>query len=335
MIQLDRIARMAALIVACLPFAFPLRWVSRPMDRYREGYRVPARCRPSRPQADLSLLMIARRASGDGLRRRAYSHHSAASWCARESGAATVDALTSGGLPRRGISVQRVRRRCYACHGEQPPFPWSVAAPITVKTHDGEVLVRERSSRSRTYLPSQRWPDSTMSRTDSAPTPRRRSTVSANIKAVCSIIAAASSSLAKQHHVAIPLLVEQGYAIFWNTASFSYIDNRFPLELNLESMAAPRSTTTFFTARRWTHHPLIPLADRACAALSRVGLRLLPVEGPLQDAGRDSRGRRRYRAPHSSRRDRAGLVLVEARRQGRSGLQLRLHRRARRAEDAA
>ena len=40
--------------------------------------------------------------------------------------------------------------------------------------------------------------------------------------------------------VAIPLLVSsKGYAILWNTASFSYVDNRFPLELNFESMAAP------------------------------------------------------------------------------------------------
>src|ERR1700733_11426804 len=41
--------------------------------------------------------------------------------------------------------------------------------------------------------------------------------------------------------IAIPLLVSsKGYAILWNTASFSYIDNRFPLELNMESMAAPQ-----------------------------------------------------------------------------------------------
>lgn len=39
--------------------------------------------------------------------------------------------------------------------------------------------------------------------------------------------------------VAIPLLVSsKGYAILWNTAAFSYMDNRFPLELNFESAAA-------------------------------------------------------------------------------------------------
>src|ERR1017187_6114352 len=39
--------------------------------------------------------------------------------------------------------------------------------------------------------------------------------------------------------VAIPLLLSsKGYAILWNTASFSYMDNRFPLELSFESMAS-------------------------------------------------------------------------------------------------
>ena len=38
--------------------------------------------------------------------------------------------------------------------------------------------------------------------------------------------------------VAIPLLVSsKGYGILWNTASFTYMDNRFPLDLSFESMA--------------------------------------------------------------------------------------------------
>jgi alpha-D-xyloside xylohydrolase len=38
--------------------------------------------------------------------------------------------------------------------------------------------------------------------------------------------------------VAIPLLLSsKGYALMWNTAAFSYADNRFPLELNLWSLA--------------------------------------------------------------------------------------------------
>ena len=39
--------------------------------------------------------------------------------------------------------------------------------------------------------------------------------------------------------VAIPLLVSsKGYGILWNTASFSYVDNRFPLDLKFSSAAA-------------------------------------------------------------------------------------------------
>ncbi len=45
--------------------------------------------------------------------------------------------------------------------------------------------------------------------------------------------------------VAIPLLVSsKGYALLWNTASFTYADNRFPLDFNLPRWLAIRSTTT-------------------------------------------------------------------------------------------
>ena len=38
--------------------------------------------------------------------------------------------------------------------------------------------------------------------------------------------------------VAIPLLLSsKGYGVMWNTASLTYVDNRFPLELNLDSLA--------------------------------------------------------------------------------------------------
>ena len=38
--------------------------------------------------------------------------------------------------------------------------------------------------------------------------------------------------------IAMPLLISnKGYAILWNTASFGYVDNRFPLELNLDAAA--------------------------------------------------------------------------------------------------
>src|SRR5690349_5950824 len=38
--------------------------------------------------------------------------------------------------------------------------------------------------------------------------------------------------------VAIPLMLSsKGYALMWNTASLTHVDNRFPLELNLDSLA--------------------------------------------------------------------------------------------------
>jgi len=38
--------------------------------------------------------------------------------------------------------------------------------------------------------------------------------------------------------VAIPLLLStKGYALMWNTASLTYVDNRFPLDLDLRSLA--------------------------------------------------------------------------------------------------
>ena len=38
--------------------------------------------------------------------------------------------------------------------------------------------------------------------------------------------------------IAIPFLVStKGYGIIWNTAAFTYVDNRFPLELSFDSMA--------------------------------------------------------------------------------------------------
>ena len=52
--------------------------------------------------------------------------------------------------------------------------------------------------------------------------------------------------------VAIPLLLStKGYALMWNTASLTYVDNRFPLDLDLRSLAAHFWTTTSFTVQKW------------------------------------------------------------------------------------
>jgi alpha-D-xyloside xylohydrolase len=112
---------------------------------------------------------------------------------------------------------------------------------LTVKTVQGETLMHERPNLPRTYLPSEApglfqiedrfGPDSSeavygLGQHQSGMFNYRGSTVELG---------------QNNTDVAIPLLVSsKGYAILWNTASFSYFDNRFPLELNLESMAAPQ-----------------------------------------------------------------------------------------------
>ena len=112
---------------------------------------------------------------------------------------------------------------------------------LTIKTPEGETLVRERANLPRTYLPSQASglyhiedrlsPDATeafygLGQHQSGMFNYRGSVVELG---------------QNNTDIAIPLLVSsKGYAILWNTASFSYVDNRFPLELNLESMAAPQ-----------------------------------------------------------------------------------------------
>jgi len=112
---------------------------------------------------------------------------------------------------------------------------------LTIKTVQGETLTRERPNLPRTYQPSSAAgllhvedrfsPDATealygLGQHQSGMFNYRGSVVELG---------------QNNTDVAIPLLVSsKGYAILWNTASFGYIDNRFPLELNLEAMAVPQ-----------------------------------------------------------------------------------------------
>ena len=114
-------------------------------------------------------------------------------------------------------------------------------ASLSFKTASGEALTHERPNLPRTYLPSDAaglyhvedrfGPDASealygLGQHQSGMFNYRGSTVELG---------------QNNTDIAIPLLVSsKGYAILWNTASFSYADNRFPLELNLESMASPQ-----------------------------------------------------------------------------------------------
>lgn len=109
---------------------------------------------------------------------------------------------------------------------------------LTFKTADGATLLKELPNLPRTYSPSKApglfeieerfGPDSTeaiygLGQHQSGLFNYRGSTV----------------ELAQNNtDVAMPILLStKGYGILWNTASFSYMDNRFPLNINFESLA--------------------------------------------------------------------------------------------------
>lgn len=53
--------------------------------------------------------------------------------------------------------------------------------------------------------------------------------------------------------VAIPLVISsKGYGLMWNTASLTYVDNRFPLELNFRSLPAALWIITSSMGLHWT-----------------------------------------------------------------------------------
>ena len=122
--------------------------------------------------------------------------------------------------------------------------------------------------------------------------------------------------------VAIPLLVSsKGYALLWNTAAFTYVDNRFPSELSFSSMAGksvdfyflygPEMDTIIHEYRNLTGHA--PMLPKWAYGFFQSKDRYLSLD-EIQH-GRRSLSRRAY----SSGCNGAGLVLVEER--GRSGLQ--------------
>ena len=111
---------------------------------------------------------------------------------------------------------------------------------LTFSSADGKSLLRERDSVPRTYDPvtlnsdstyhvvDRFWPDFTealygLGQHQSGMFNYRGSTVELG---------------QNNTDVAIPFLVStKGYGVVWNTAAFTYFDNRFPLELSFDSMA--------------------------------------------------------------------------------------------------
>jgi len=112
---------------------------------------------------------------------------------------------------------------------------------LIVKTVRGDTLLRERSNLPRTYLPSSA---SSLFHIEDRFSPDATEALyglgqhqSGMFNYRGSVVELGQNNT----DIAIPLLVSsKGYAVLWNTASFGYVDNRFPLELNLEAMAVPQ-----------------------------------------------------------------------------------------------
>ncbi len=109
--------------------------------------------------------------------------------------------------------------------------------------------------------------------------------------------------------VAIPLLLStKGYALMWNTASLTHVDNRFPLELNLTSLAGhavdyyfiygPEMDQILHEYRNLTGHaPMLPKwaygffqskdryvsQDEVLAIAQRYRKEQIPLDGIVQD----------------------------------------------------
>ena len=110
---------------------------------------------------------------------------------------------------------------------------------ISVSTADGKSLVRERSSVPRTYAPTMNGDEKALHTVDrfSLDSTEAIYGLGQHQNGMFNYRGATVELGQNNTDVAIPLLVSsKGYALLWNTASFTYMDNRYPLELNLDSM---------------------------------------------------------------------------------------------------
>jgi len=111
---------------------------------------------------------------------------------------------------------------------------------VSFHTHSGDSLLNEGSSVPRTYEPVELNGDKTYRVTDRfQPTATEALYGLGQHQNGMFNYRGATIELAQNNtDVAIPLLVSsKGYALLWNTASLTYVDNRFPLELTFSSIA--------------------------------------------------------------------------------------------------
>ena len=111
---------------------------------------------------------------------------------------------------------------------------------IQYSTNGGDVLLRERTSIPRTYEPVTLNGDPTFHVEDrfSPEFGEGLYGLGQHQNGMFNYRGATVELGQNNTDVAIPLLLSsKGYGVMWNTASLTYVDNRFPLELNLQSLA--------------------------------------------------------------------------------------------------
>jgi alpha-D-xyloside xylohydrolase len=111
---------------------------------------------------------------------------------------------------------------------------------ISFRTVLGDSLLREGDALPRTYEPVQLNGENTFRVTDRfSPSPEEALYGLGQHQSGMFNYRGATVELGQDNtDVAIPLLVSsKGYALMWNTAALTYVDNRFPLDLTLSSIA--------------------------------------------------------------------------------------------------
>ena len=143
---------------------------------------------------------------------------------------------------------------------------------LSFRAVDGDALLREGNSMPRTYEPVQLNGESTFKVTDHfSPVPTEAFYGLGQHQSGMFNYRGSTVELGQNNtDVAIPLLVSsRGYALMWNTAALTYVDNRFPTELSFSAIAGhsidyyfiygPEMDTIIHQYRSMTGHtPMLP-----------------------------------------------------------------------------
>jgi len=143
---------------------------------------------------------------------------------------------------------------------------------LSFRSAQGDRLLNEGSSVPRTYEPVELNGDRTFRVTDRFSLPMNEAIfgLGQHQSGLFNYRGATIELAQNNTDVAIPLLISSnGYAVLWNTAALTYVDNRFPLDLTLSSIAGksidyyfiygPEIDTVIHEYRTMTGHtPMLP-----------------------------------------------------------------------------